>query len=147
MNIKKPIIILIICAIICVITIIILINTLEKETQIDEGNLELLIDTNIFELKEYNLLFTIENIINNKIKNIERFYAEKVYCKELSFDVETQIYIYGTLWTENYAESENDYIMITLDKNNMLYDLQIVQRNISEQEFEQFVNQITDENV
>lgn len=140
-NLKLILIILSIIIIIILIMIFIVLNSMKPKDNIDISMDAPKLDTSLKfdKLGGKSVLFSLEEIIKENIPDIQTFYMQEVYYKDIKYDVETEYYIYGISFRDNYNTIEKDYIIIRQNYEKMLYTFEIKQRNITKEQFQQII--------
>ena len=140
-NIIKNIIIILIILILVLVGIIIFLNKRNgknlnnnKEELVDD-NPTLTIDAELEELQNESMLIALEEIVTNENKDIDKFYAQKIYYNTIKFDEQSQYYIYGVFWKNNYKEKHNVYITIDIQEEKSLYSYNLTATDITLQQF------------
>ena len=147
-NIIKNIIIILIILILVLVGIIIFLNKRNgknlnnnKEELVDD-NPTLTIDAELEELQNESMLIALEEIVTNENKDIDKFYAQKIYYNTIKFDEQSQYYIYGVFWKNNYKEKHNVYITIDIEEEKLLYAYEQSAIDITLQQFLNEINKI-----
>ena len=126
------------------IGIIIFLNKKNKKVIIDKTELvdENPILTENFDLRKIDdksMLIALEEIVTNENKDIDKFYAQTIYYNTIKFDEQSQYYIYGIYWKNNYKEKHNVYITIDIEEEKLLYAYEQSAIDIT---LQQFLNEI-----
>ena len=137
--------ILVIIAIIIISTIFILLKNINKTEISEEDSPELYIRTDLMKLKSSKVLFTVEDIISDNTENLSKVYIEDAYYKDSDTSNQTQLYLYTTIWTNDFSQKEKNYIIITLNEETMQYNIKIEQRNITKQQYEDIIETLKSE--
>ena len=147
-KIIKNIIIILIILVLLLIGIIIFLNKKDNENVINnkeeltDDNPILTIDLELDELRNESMLIALEKIVTNENKDIDKFYAQKIYYNTIKFDEQSQYYIYGIYWKNSYKEKHNIYITIDMQEEKMLYSYEQSTIDITFQQFLSEINKI-----
>lgn len=147
-KIIKNIIIILIILVLLLIGIIIFLNKKDNENvlnnkeELTDDNPILTIDLELDELKNESMLIALEKIVTNENKDIDKFYAQKIYYNTIKFDEQSQYYIYGIYWKNSYKEKHNIYITIDMQEEKMLYSYDQSTIDITFQQFLSEINKI-----
>ena len=135
------IMLVIVCAII--VMIIFYLNKMEDNNGGQNPEAPMLYTENeVTRVSGKNIFFTIENVLNKSIQDVEKIYIKDMYTQDIEIDVNSQFYIYANIWRNNYSVNENAYIIVNLNREKLLYDLQIENSNITKQEYDEIIAQI-----
>ena len=147
-KIIKNIIIILIILVLLLIGIIMFLNKKDNENVINnkeeltDDNPILTIDLELDELRNESMLIALEKIVTNENKDIDKFYAQKIYYNTIKFDEQSQYYIYGIYWKNSYKEKHNIYITIDMQEEKMLYSYEQSTIDITFQQFLSEINKI-----
>ena len=137
----SSLLILTVILLIVIISILFLYKNSGKENDVDLSKEAPQLDTSIKfdKLQGKEVLFSLEKIVKERVANIDQFYIQEAYYKDIEYDVETEYYIYGIFFGNDYKSTEKDYIIIRQNYETMLYSFEIKQRNITKEEYNQIM--------
>lgn len=143
-KIIKNIIIILIILVFLLIGIILFLNKKSKNVinnkeDLSEDNPTLTEDFDLRRIDDKSMLITLEEIVKNENKNIDKFYAQQIYYNTIEPDIQSQWYIYGIIFENNYREKHNVYITIDMQEEKMLYSYKLTATDIT---LQQFLNEI-----
>lgn len=143
-KIIKNIIIILIILVFLLIGIILFLNKKSKNVinnkeELVEDNPTLTEENDLEKINDKSMLITLEEIVKNENKNIDKFYAQQIYYNTIEPDIQSQWYIYGIIFENNYREKHNVYITIDMQEEKMLYSYKLTAKDIS---LQQFLNEI-----
>lgn len=143
-KIIKNIIIILIILVFLLIGIILFLNKKSKNVinnkeDLSEDNPTLTEDFDLRKIDDKSMLITLEEIVKNENKNIDKFYAQQIYYNTIESDIQSQWYIYGIIFENNYREKHNVYITIDMQEEKMLYSYKLTATDIT---LQQFLNEI-----
>lgn len=139
-KILKNLIIILIILFLLVIGIIMFLNKKsvisdENNKELEDENPPLTVDFDLRKLEDKSMLIILEEIVKNENKDIDKFYAQQVYYNTIESDVQSQWYIYGIMWKNNYKEKHNVYITIDIQEEKSLYSYNLTATDITLQQF------------
>ena len=101
----------------------------------EDENPMLTTDFDLSQINDKSMLIVLEEIVKNENKDIDKFYAQQVYYNTIESDVQSQWYIYGVMWKNNYKEKNNVYITIDIQEEKGLYSYNLTETGITLQQF------------
>lgn len=143
-KIIKNIIIILIILVFLLIGIILFLNkksnnVINNKDDLVKDNPTLTEDFDLRKIDDKSMLITLEEIVKNENKNIDKFYAQQIYYNTIESDIQSQWYIYGIIFENNYREKHNVYITIDMQEEKMLYSYKLTATDIT---LQQFLNEI-----
>lgn len=143
-KIIKNIIIILIILVFLLIGIILFLNkksnnVINNKDDLVKDNPTLTEDFDLRKIDDKSMLITLEEIVKNENKNIDKFYAQQIYYNTIESDIQSQWYIYGIIFENNYREKHNVYITIDMQEEKMLYSYKLTAIDIT---LQQFLNEI-----
>ena len=145
MNKKNLIIILtILLLLFCIIifSIVFMLNSLNKNKIEEQPDSSISKEDEFGRLTDEKIVLTLENILNKNIPNVEKAYICDVYYKNIETNIRTQFHIYANIWDKDYKNNQKSYLIINLNKKDLLYDLKVKKQNITEQEYFEIISKL-----